>query len=160
YRPEINQLEDRRVPAVIGSINFQGLGSDGFQDRPDTSLAVGPAQLVETVNSSLAFFDRASGAEVARSTLGNFFAPVRGAVANGVVFDPVTMFDELAGTGGRFVIAALDVDDANQRAFVDIAVSDTNDVNAGFKELFRIETTEALPNGQLLWGGDVRIGKN
>jgi Domain of unknown function (DUF4214) len=157
YRPEFTVLETRSVPAVVGSINFPGLASSGLEDRPNESVAVGPDQVVEVANTNIAIYDKASKAVLAQTSLANFFGPIRGASASGTISDPIALFDELSG---RFIVAALDVSDRDQRGFLDIAVSNSSNANGGFTEIFRLETTEALDNGTLLWGNDVRIGKN
>src|SRR5438309_993043 len=70
-RPIFELLEDRTVPSVDMSVNFNGIGFDPrvAADLPDTILAVGPNQVVEATNRDVAFYDKTTGAGTPNSPL-------------------------------------------------------------------------------------------
>ncbi len=76
---------------------------DGGLFPPDPTIAVGPDEVVETVNSAIGIFDKATGALLADMSLGfgGFFGPVG---ATGMVFDPRCLYDQYEG---RFVVTGL-----------------------------------------------------
>jgi hypothetical protein len=160
-RPIFEFLEDRTVPSVDISVNFNGIGFDPRvpADLPDTILAVGPNQVVEATNRDVAFYDKTTGAGSLNSPLPLkvFFAPVLPnnlPVRGDIITDPKVAFDESAG---RFVITTLELNFATQQSHLLLAVS--NDANPldGFTEMHRLDTTE---NGtfsdfpQLGWDAD------
>jgi len=114
---------------------------------PDTHAAVGPAHVVEVVNSVVAFFNKATGERFSTQSLSDFFAPVGGLDP----FDPVVAYDELAG---RFIVGALDVDFIARTAHLIYVVSNTSNPLDGFTEMHRIDVRE---DGRLiLQAGGVR----
>jgi hypothetical protein len=160
-RPIFELLEDRTVPSVDMSVNFNGIGFDPrvAADLPDTILAVGPNQVVEATNRDVAFYDKTTGAGSPNSPLPLkvFFAPVLPnslPVPGDIITDPKVAFDESAN---RFVVTTLELNFATQQSHLLLAVS--NDANPldGFTEMHRIDTTE---NGtfsdfpQLGWDAD------
>jgi len=94
---------------------------------PDPTLAVGPEYVVETVNSTLAFFTRQGQMtfSVALDSTGNpgFFEEVG---AGDFVVDPRVLYDQYTE---RFVITAIEVYFHQGEAAIDIAVSDDSDPN-------------------------------
>src|SRR5260221_7868447 len=96
---QVERLEVRTVPTVTLSGGFTGMNNTGWTP-PDTNLAVGPSQVVETVNESLAIFDKATGTRLSQQTLTSLFA---GFDAGSGPFDPSGIYDEQAR---RFVIEA------------------------------------------------------
>ncbi len=70
---------------------------------PDPTIAVGPDHIVETENSTLGIFDKATGVLLASAPLGfgGVFGPVG---ATGMVFDPRCLYDQYEG---RFVVIGL-----------------------------------------------------
>ena len=160
-RPIFELLEDRTVPSVDMSVNFNGIGFAPRvpADLPDTILAVGPNQVVEATNRDVAFYDKTTGAGTPNSPLPLkvFFAPVLPnnlPVPGDIITDPKVAFDESAG---RFIITTLELNFATQQSHLLLAVS--NDANPldGFTEMHRLDTTE---NGtfsdfpQLGWDAD------
>ncbi len=101
--------------AVVKGPNVDGLGV-GFPGHvnccapPDTNAAVGPTQIVETVNDSYAVFNKTTGAPLTGSIdLADLFSGVGTNCQTGFVTDPVVLFDKgnnrwvipyLAGTNG------------------------------------------------------------
>jgi hypothetical protein len=118
---------------------------------PDTSLAVGPGHVVETVNETLAIFNKSTGALISSQTLQSFFSGfVTG--SNGM-FDPSVMYDEGAG---RFVVEAAVKDPTNSKSYIDIAVSNSSDPTAGFTEQHQIEVDQ----GGQYWVDNGKLGGN
>src|SRR5947207_208597 len=65
FRPVVTFLEDRCLPAVSLGTQFLGLDSGQASGTPpDTIVAAGPTHIVEAINSSLAFFNKSTGAIV------------------------------------------------------------------------------------------------
>jgi hypothetical protein len=160
-RPIFELLEDRTVPSVDMSINFNGIGFDPrvAADLPDTILAVGPNQVVEATNRDIAFFDKA-GNSLSTQHLKTFWAPVLPnnlPVPGDIITDPKVSFDELAGPAGRFIVTTFELNFVTQDSHLLLAVS--NDANPldGFTEMHRISTAENGTFGdfpQLGWDAD------
>src|SRR5439155_11087551 len=97
-RPIFELLEDRTVPSVDMSVNFNGIAFDPrvAADLPDTILAVGPNQVVEATNRDIAFFDKV-GNSLSTQHLKTFWAPVLPnnlPVPGDIITDPKESFDE------------------------------------------------------------------
>ena len=112
---------------------------------PDTDLAVGPNNIVETVNSEIAIFDK-SGNALFTQPINSFFS-----TGNNFISDPRVIYDNFTG---RFFMVEMvfnssDPSTATQ-SFLDIAISNSSDALAGFAK-YQINTTEYDPNyGTLL----------
>ena len=98
---------------------------------PDPTCAVGPHNIVATVNSTIAFFDR-QGNKTFEQTSGDFFS---GMGATSFQYDPKVRYDRVHD---RFVLLFLEEDDATTTSKVLIAVSATGDPN-GTWHRYRIE---------------------
>lgn len=114
---------DRVNPAGTG---FEAISQTGW-NPPDPTLAVGPTHIVETVNTSIAFFDK-SGNQTFSARLGNdgspgFFEDV--GASSSFVFDPKCFYDQKTG---RFVVIALE-QVGETESWIDIAISDDSDPN-------------------------------
>jgi hypothetical protein len=129
---------------------------------PDTSGATGPDHIVEIVQSSLAIFNRTTGAKLSEVPLSTFFAAVKTSDCND---ETVVAYDELAG---RFVVGSLDIpercgfqpEDSTHLLF---AVSDSSDPMAGFSEMHSIDLVEMATGdcpGQLVGADFNRLGWN
>lgn len=115
---------------------FPGIGATGWTP-PDPHIGVGPSQIVQIVNSSVAFFDKATGAKSFQQPIngaGGFFG---GLGTTDFVFDPKALYDPVSQ---RFFIMALELkDDANNKiSKVVVAVSDDNNP-AGTWYKYRVE---------------------
>jgi hypothetical protein len=156
-KPQVTVLEDRCLLAVnvLQPHTFTGLPRVDNAQPPDTIAAAGPSHIVEMVNTSIAFFDKAKGDKIFQQDFSTFFARVKaGPLAN--FFDPVVTYDESAG---RFVVAALEKDDKAQKGFIDFAVSNDSNPQNGFTEMHRFEDTEKEA-GTPLWGDYPKLGRN
>lgn len=129
---------------------FPGITNTGWSP-PDPHCAAGPTHIVQVVNSSVAFFNRA-GSKVFEQDLSTFFASV---TPGPFVFDPKVVYDWHAG---RFVLLALDEDDATQTSKVLFAVSAGSDPNGKWYK-YRLEA-KTLANGQACWGDYPGLGYN
>src|SRR5207253_1052402 len=107
----------------------------------------------EAVNSTIRFYDKATGTILATKQLATFFDPV-GPVS---AFDPVVTYDEQAG---RFFVAAVDTTDSTKKAFLDFAVSNTSNPLDGFSEMHKIELTEYDSKGNAYWDDYPKLGWN
>src|SRR5947209_2659209 len=75
--PCLEILEDRTLPTIGLTNNFAGLDYNaGRTEPPDTGVAAGPNLLVETVNLTIAYLSKSTGAQVFQENLQQFFAPV------------------------------------------------------------------------------------
>lgn len=125
-------------------LNFDGLDADNLQTvfggrfaPPDTNADVGPNHVVETVNSMLRIYDKATGAPLTpvaplSSLFGALGAPFND-LDDGNDGDPIVLYDPLAD---RWMISQFEIADAagNLRAqcFQLIAISTTNDPTGSY----------------------------
>ncbi len=155
-RLTLEPLEGRSLPSVNVAATFAGIGypeSDGH-DIPEVSVAVGPKQVVEVVNSTLAVFDRA-GHKLSQQFLVNFFRSVDGGL---FPYQPVLTYDELSG---RFVIGALTSRTNPQASTLLFAVSNDSDATHGFTEMHALNIKETdAGTGEAYYGDDIRLGYN
>lgn len=113
---------------------------------PDTHAATGPDHIVEVVNASIAFFNRAGGTAAPTELLSDFFTSIK---ISDCIFDPVVAYDELAQ---RFYIGALDIPElcgdlpANTARLL-YAVSNSSDPTAGFTHMYAIDVDETSNSG-------------
>ena len=141
--------ESRTVPDRM----FPAISNTGW-NPPDPTLAVGPSHVVVTVNSDIAFYDKATGAEQFRVRLGSqgspgFFEPEG---ASTFCFDPKVVYDHLAQ---RFVVVCLEKYGTTE-AWIDIAVSDDSDPNGVW---YRYRTDAVIDIGtNLVWWDYPGIG--
>jgi hypothetical protein len=133
------------------------------QSPPDPMVAAGANYVLETVNASLAVYDKA-GAWVSSQRLEGLFATLPLTPVAGNLFDPFVFYDDQAQ---RFVVGALDThyDSASKNYYetLDLAVS-AQGVPAGW-ELQQINLGEKGTRGTLLradfpragWNGDAYV---
>lgn len=116
--------------ASTGRTASTGLAFPGIQQTPwsppDPTIAVGPTHIVETVNQSIAFFNKDGTMEFS-APLGSPGTPgfFEGLGAGDFTFDPKCFYDHNAE---RFVVIVLETYTATE-AWIDIAVSDDSDPN-------------------------------
>jgi hypothetical protein len=154
-RLRLEKLEDRSLPSVDLAAAFEGISfaDDTRYTPPDTHAAVGIDYIIETVNGSLASYEKSTGNRVFLQRLESFFAPVGG--SNGI-FDPVVAYLEQYD---RFVVVGID-SLSNGSRFIDLAVSDDGNPLDGFTEMHRFDGTV---NGAFLdypkigWNADALV---
>jgi hypothetical protein len=153
-RPHLEALEDRTLLSVDVLSRWPGLSfsDDPRYQPPDPSAAVGPDFIVETVNASLEFFEKHTGAPLFSQQLEDFFAPVEPGY---FVFDPVVTYDEMAG---RFFVGALE--GRLESSFLDFAISNTSNPLDGFTDMHRIRLSQTDPSGHPLAGDYPKLGFN
>jgi len=102
---------------VASNPSWPGVGATGWYP-PDPDIAVGPAYVLEVVNSSIAWYDKATGAKINQQTAATFFS---GVAQTTFIFDPKCFYDRL---NGRFVVLFVEKNDPSKISNVLIAVSD------------------------------------
>lgn len=113
------------IDPVQGRASAQGLNFTGtdytqsFFIPPDTHGAVGPSHIVELINGSYAVFDKATGAELDRSSLNQFWTD--SGLSAGGTFDPRVDYD--MSTGRFYAVAVNNARADNEFLF---AISQTN----------------------------------
>lgn len=107
---------------VVPDVTWGAITATGWYP-PDPDIAVGPSHVLEVVNSSIAWFDKATGANKVQQTAGTFFS---GVAQTTFIFDPKCFYDR---ANGRFVLLFLEKNDASQISNLLIAVSDNADPN-------------------------------
>lgn len=112
------ELEPVAEPS--GSTNFAGIAATGVIP-PDCTMAVGPQHLLLSVNSSVAIYDKSSGAPVLQRTLTQWFWNV---VQGATVFDPKALYDQHAG---RWVLLALAIQNDPRSSLHLLSVSSSAD---------------------------------
>ncbi len=93
-----------QAPSVFN--NFSGLGDNNTAIPPDTHGAAGDSYLVETLNSEVAFFDKATGSVIAQMPMQDFWASLGTNTAQPaeIPFDPKTIYDQHKG---RFIVVSM-----------------------------------------------------
>jgi hypothetical protein len=86
--------------ALAAFKNFAGISATGWIP-PDCTMAVGPTNVLISVNSSVQVHDKYTGTVLLQRTLTQWFANL---VPNFTIFDPKTLYDQHAG---RWVLLAV-----------------------------------------------------
>jgi len=137
--------------------NFDGikLGDAGaIFVPPDTNGDVGPNHYVQTVNSSIAIFDKEGTTLVGPIQINTLFAPLGGPCATGAVIDPIVNYDPLAD---RWVVMGFPFTSP-----LCIAVSRTDDPVAGGWFLYAFDLGVSIPDYPKLgvWPDAYYLGLN
>jgi lysophospholipase L1-like esterase len=106
--------------------NFSGPTDPGTVIPPDTMGAVGPSHALNTLNSGVAAFDKATGVKISETTLPGFWAPLgtgAGQPAGSTVFDTKVLYDQ---GSGRFLFVTLG-GSSSPNSWLLLAVSATSD---------------------------------
>jgi len=159
---EAEVLQYKLAPQPRFPIVTKGFAGMDFNDTPgfvppDTHAATGPDHIVETVNTTVAVFNRTTGANLFQQDLSDFFSSV-GATTN--LSDPVVAYDEQAG---RFFIGVINFGPSGNTSNLLYAVSDSSDPTAGFTEMHSINVTELGNSGcpkQTVTADFTRVGWN
>jgi hypothetical protein len=105
YRPHLLELESRDLPSVNVASTFLGMNfgnTPGFVP-PDTCAAAGPSEIVETVNTDIAIYNKSGGAILSPTDLAAFFQSI-GPINQ--LSDSAVAYNELAGT---FFVGVLNI---------------------------------------------------
>lgn len=113
------------LPQAPGAsvVSFAGLANTGWIP-PDTVVAVGPASVVEAVNSGFAVYSKSGGSLVGYTTFSSFFAAQLPVGWAGSVFDPRVTY---SAEHGKYVMLAIGLDRALQESYLFLAISQTSD---------------------------------
>ena len=129
----VESLETRNLLSVNVLSLFRGQTGSAADEPPDTIAAAGPDVIVELVNgqqtnhTSVAYYDKNTGAKLFQQDLSIFFRPLGGVLSQG---DVVVIYDELAG---RFALGTLDFSLAGAgKSRFDFAVSIDSNPLDGF----------------------------
>src|SRR5712692_7384117 len=139
------------APAPSTSANFEGLDSLNFGNGhpPDTNGDVGPTHYIQTINTSIGVYEKATGTRVAAFTFNNFFSGHFGNLCDTNNFgDPVVLYDTFED---RWVITdfAFVMDGSGNitnppGTFQCFAVSKSGDPVSGGWNFYSINTTGGL----------------
>ena len=124
--------------APVASNNFAGISATGWLP-PDCTMAVGPAHVLASVNSSLAVYTKA-GVLLLQRTLTQWFANV---VQGMTIFDPKALFDQHAG---RWVLLAVAITNSPKASLHLLSISTTSDPMGSWSN-YRFD---AMRNGNAL----------
>lgn len=151
-------LEPRCVPVVTPLAGFAGMAfaDSDLSVPPDTHAAVGPSHVVEVINTTVAFYNKADGMNVFQQPLGTFFAIPAVACADFSVFDPKAIYDDAAG---RFIVTVVSQDPCLKNSDLFVAVSDDSDPNGSW-ETHDISVADASLDGtpNNTWGDFPSVG--
>jgi hypothetical protein len=137
---------------TTGGANFQGLDHTGWGAGwpPDPNSDVGPNHIVETVNTSVGIFDKATGTQAAAFTFDGLFSQgMTGTPCdNSNQGDPVALYDPI---GDRYIVSDFAWNDAQYTTgpfFQCFAVSKTNDPVTGgwYFYAWQTESGSSLPD--------------
>ncbi len=127
--------------------SFPGLGFTGWIP-PDCSAAVGTNHVVQTINSSIAFYDKSSGNLQFSQSSTQFF---NGIGASSFQFDPRVFYDQY---NDRFVIIFLALDEGNSVSQMLIAASDDGNPNGVWNRfVFDSSVDTGIPDSWLDYHG-------
>ncbi|MBS1715682.1 MAG: hypothetical protein JST30_15240 [Armatimonadetes bacterium] len=150
-----NALPISSAPSKIGpdtGAKFPGMGATVY-NPPDPCIAVGYSYIVQVVNSDVAFFNK-SGTKLFQQHLdGNGF--FSGVAQTDFIFDPRVIFDQ---TSGRFIVLAIEQDDATQNSGILLAVSATSNPNGNWTK-YRINA-KISRNSKTYWFDYPGLGYN
>jgi hypothetical protein len=124
------------VQNIGGMQKFPGIGATGWSP-PDPTLGVGPNHVVITVNSSLAFFDKNTGASQFQQTFETFF---NGVHQSTFIFDPKVFYDRIHN---RWFVIVLEKSDSPRRSALLVAISDDNNPHGTWYR-YRIDVRETI----------------
>lgn len=94
--------------------SYAGIFDTGW-NPPDPHVAVGPDHIVVVVNSSIAVYDKKTGAQLLQSTAEYWFQNTTPPPPSYFIFDPKVVYDP---NPGRFIIFFLCTDDVSQSSFL------------------------------------------
>lgn len=129
--------------ATPGS-KFPGISFSGLVP-PDPSIGVGPAHIVQVVNTQIAFFTKGGTPEFQQSMDGNGF--FSGVAETDFVFDPRAVYDQGAK---RFFVIALEQRDFPPNSAILLGVSDDSNPHGTWYK-YRIPTVVSRFGQQYWW---------
>lgn len=106
-------------------VSFTGIRATGLIP-PDCTLAAGPNQVLASVNTRVALYNKSTGAQVLAKSLDSWFSNV---ISGAQIFDPKALYDQHSG---RWVLVALAIGPGVKDSFFLLSVSKTSDPTAGW----------------------------
>src|SRR5882672_907698 len=107
-------------PLSFVSASWEGMSSDFFYEPPDPHGAAGPNGIIQVVNVQIAYWDKTGHAIWGPVPLDGIFSGVGN---QSFSFDPHALYDTLSG---RFYVLLLEQDSANEKSYLNLAVSKTS----------------------------------
>jgi hypothetical protein len=143
------RLEDRTLFTVNPILGINGIGSASSFcgcSPPDTTGAAGPSSYIETVNASIAIYNKITGAVIAGPTsFANFFSSLGSPVGTG---DPIIVYNEVTG---KFGFGQLDSHGIGVDSRLDFAISKTSNpatLTTADWDMARFNTDEGPGSGR------------
>lgn len=123
--PQQPLVESEAIPLSPGDnvSEFDGLANTGWIP-PDTTMGIGPSDVVEATNSGFAVYNKAGGQLKGYTNFESFFGPALPASWDGYLFDPRVIY---SAEHARFVMLVLGKDDTNRDSFLFLAFPQTAD---------------------------------
>ena len=123
--PQKPLVESETVPLSPGDnvAQFDGLANTGWIP-PDTTMGIGPSDVVEATNSGFAVYNKPGGQLQGYTNFESFFGPALPASWDGYLFDPRVIY---SAEHARFVMLVLGKDDTNRDSFLFLAFPQTAD---------------------------------
>lgn len=119
------QAQPQPMLAASPGVSFAGIPSPGYVPS-DSNLAVGPNDIVETVNVQFAVYNKTGATLAGPTNILTLFAPL-GGICGSTVGDPVTLYDRQAD---RWVVSMIGSNGTDYGECV--AVSKTNDPTGAY----------------------------
>lgn len=119
---------------------FPGINATGWVPA-DPNIGVGPKYVVQVVNSSVAFFNKATGQKVFQQDIGRF-GFFGGTGVTDFTYDAKVFYDQVEK---RFYMVCLEVDDLNKASKFLVAVSDDSDPNGSWFK-YRLDAKLTIDN--------------
>jgi hypothetical protein len=134
---------------------------------PDSIVAAGPNNVLEAVNDNLLIGSKSTLPNSITGTVqpfDNFFPGFTHSLfgLSDVITDPSVNYD---ASTGKWIVSILDEDLQNDKSYLNIAVSDTNDPTGSWNK-FQLDLTTGRPvlvpgnQGAALWGDFERFGSS
>jgi hypothetical protein len=122
--PVLQKEPGRPLEAVLG-LDFDGIASNGYAPS-DSNMAVGPNNIVETVNVLFQIFDKSGNTISGPTNIQNLFTGLAGDCSSSTYGDPVVLYDRAAD---RWLISMIGAGNTVSEC---IAVSKTNDPTGAY----------------------------
>jgi hypothetical protein len=129
------------MPAPSNGNGFAGLDLQNWGGGwpPDTHGAVGPNHYIQAVNTSMAVYDKATGARLSAFTFNNFMGGAAGSACDAYnQGDPIVLYDHYSG---RFIVTDFAWKSTRGPFYECIAVSKTADPVSGGWWFYQVEVS-------------------
>ncbi len=130
--PDLTAASSTAFPGLLAS--FGGVGANG-SIPPDTNLAAGATQVLQTVNTEYAVYDKAGNLKLGPTAIHSIFAGLANATSPANMCatsdggDPIVMYDQMAG---RWFVSQLQYNSSFTTNLICIGVSTTSDATGSY----------------------------